>query len=270
MPSVENKIRIKQNKKLLNEIRNSRHESRIWKFRLKPIIIKKLRAFSEGDEFSHKYSISDAIESIQLTAKSSDQLVNRSLHKKPANEDSAFLVYSINPNGSVSVIIYPHSSIYSRWDRAHYTIAVYSSPCQLIGVFGERKILSHIKLFSKVILRSLVVSPVKRDKFISGLGKMSDRYEKMYSSSTEERRAKSSAEVGLGAGLVGGLIASTILPFLQTLGKDMREDIYRSPENAYEKFYNFIASNLTTLNLLIFSLVLSLVIMFMIKRAIRG
>jgi hypothetical protein len=56
--------------------------------------------------------------------------------------------------------------------------------------------------------------------FLEKLGKASDCYESMFAIRSEARKAWANAQIALGAGLSGGLIASTIIPFAQRYGSE--------------------------------------------------
>ncbi|WP_143295341.1 hypothetical protein [Burkholderia pseudomallei] len=137
-------------------------------------------------------------------------------------EEDACLVYSMHQNGTVIVTIYPHSSEWAKWEKKSYVVDFFPSPAGLSGSVGDKRIRKHIALFLQVAHKSMAVSSVRDNSLIEKLAKANDRYERIFATRSEARRAWADAQVALGAGLLGGLVASTILPFAQTYGAEKR------------------------------------------------
>ncbi|CAN0621075.1 protein of unknown function [Burkholderia multivorans] len=287
------KLKAKQDLKALRQVQLAVYAEINWLVDIEPRLARLTAVFTGRQEYPHRYFVAQREPcsfSFQVNAVCANRVRKMenagSAPVSSTREEDAVLVYSMHANGSISVMLSPHCSEWEHWEKKYYTIAMYESPYDLMGVHGEKRILKHIQLFLEVAKRSMAISPVRNDRFIARLGKRSDRYEAMYSSRAEERRALSNAEVGLGAGLLGGLIASTIMPFLQQLGKDMRDsvaDVNRvcsgpgiSNQHACEVNYptyvldKFFGSLLTTGHLLFAALVLSIVTILLMKRSLRG
>ncbi|NHV25858.1 hypothetical protein [Burkholderia sp. D-99] len=287
------KIKVAYDEKARRQVDLAERAKVNWNVDLEPRLTRLTKDFASEDGFSHRYFVARRdldmfhfqVDAVCLTRIRAIDNGGRSCFPYVA-EENASLVYSMHANGSVAVILYPHSSELSRWDKASYTIAIYKSPSCLAGIVGNKRIKKHIRIFMEVAKRSMVVAPVRNDGFIAHLAKKSDRYEGMYSNRSEERRALSNAEVGLGAGLLGGLIASTILPFLQAWGKDLRDAASavnttcsepgvmnrQACEAAFPTYVydHFFGGFLTTGNLLVAALVLSFVTILLMKRSLRG
>lgn len=287
------KLIAEQDLKALRQVYLARYAEINWVVDLEPRLTRLTAAFIDRQGFPHRYFVSHLGPrsfQFQVNAVCSNS-VRRLMRDESAPQSStweehAALVYSMHANGTISVTLYPHRSEWGHWEKKSYTIAVYESPYALMGALGNKRILKHIQLFLEVAKRSMAIGPIRDDRFIVRLGKRSDRYEAMYSSRAEERHALSNAAVGLGAGLLGGLIASTIMPFLQALGKDMRDSVAQVKsvcsgpgipnQHACEVSYptyvpdQFLGSLLTTGNLLVAALVLSIVTILLMKRSLRG
>lgn len=287
------KLITEQDLKALRQVYIARYAELNWVVDLQPRLARLTAAFIDRQGFPQSYFVSPLEpRSFQFQVNAVCSYSLRRLKRDESElqssipEGHSVLVYSMHANGSISVALYPHCSEWGRWEKESYTIAVYESPYALMGALGNKRILKHIQLFLEVAKRSMAIGPIRDDRFIARLGKRSDRYDAMYSSRAEERHALSNAEVGLGAGLLGGLIASTIMPFLQALGEDMRDSVAQvksfcsKPEilnqhacevgNPTYLADQFLGSLLTTGNLLVAALVLSIVTILLMKRSLRG
>lgn len=142
------------------------------------------------------------------------------------SEEPACLVYSLRHDGSILVIIFPHKSSWKTYGRdTHYIIGYYETSNDLAGFAGDSVLRGHLKLFLRVIsLSSAITIPTRSSsRLLEQLELETDRYSKIYDSKNEQRRALKEAELGLGAGLTAGLIASTLFPMLQLIGKEASE-----------------------------------------------
>lgn len=143
-----------------------------------------------------------------------------------AVEQPASLVFSLHPNGSVAVSVYPHKSDWGTFGRdAYYIIGLYRSTNELAGSAGDAIIRGHIKLFLRLASLSLAVSlPTKSSaRLLEKLESETNCYSRIYDSKSEQRRAIVESELALGAGLAAGLIASTLFPMAQSIGKEAGE-----------------------------------------------
>lgn len=151
-------------------------------------------------------------------------------------EDPAYLVYSLHPNGSVVVIAYPPSSAHARPDaradptgtpRAdegspHYIIDYFPRACQLAGLAGPARVRKHLRKLGKlsVLTRARAVPTPTSERFLRGLSRRAERFAFVHHSAQDARVHRLSQELALGIGLIAGLIASTIFPLARDYGKE--------------------------------------------------
>jgi len=201
-------------------------------------------------------------------------------------EEDASLVYSMHQSGAVFATISPHSSAWSKWEKRSYVVDFIRSPSDLAGPVGDKRVRKHIALFLEVAHRSMAVSSISDDGFIEKLGKSSDRYESVFATRSEARRAWADAQIALGAGLLGGLIASTIIPFAQSYGSEKRA-LATAVETTCKNFVQYASERacnlahpnyvvvrwvgeiLSTGNLLLTALVISLVTVVIMTKILR-
>jgi hypothetical protein len=69
-----------------------------------------------------------------------------------------------------------------------------------------------------------------KDAYLERLSRYSERYESLYASRDDARRAWSDSRVALGTGLIGGLIASSLIPMLPVIGTEARVRIKEHQE----------------------------------------
>lgn len=266
-----------------------------WFADLYPRLVRLSEPFTQGSErFPHLFfTPSEPTRSyhFQLNAVSTKILrplvVDDSEHKvSHIREEDATLVYSMHQSGAVSVTISPHSSEWSKWEKKYYVVDFIRSPSDLAGPVGDKRIRKHIALFLEVAHRSMAVNGISDDGFIERLGKSSDRYESVFATRVEARRAWADAQIALGAGLLGGLIASTIIPFAQSYGSEKRA-LATAVETACKTFASYaseracnlahptyvvdhwIGEVLSTGNLLVIALAISLVTVVIMTRILR-
>lgn len=168
-----------------------------------------------------------------------------------SDEVPASLVYSMHVNGSIAVLIYPHDSKWSKMGRdSGYTIAAYRSANELAGNVGDAEIEKHLDFFIKVAAASVASRPPSRrtEKLLRLLEEKNSFYSKIYSSTKEHKKTMLNAELGLAAGLIGGLIASTILPLSQTFGKEKFIEAEKHKLNCTQSYPSDPNSRATCLN----------------------
>lgn len=258
----------------LNAWTNARNSRLGWVFDLEPRL-RRISAplISQGTAREHKYHEirPDHREpKFQISA-----FTNRSYPQKPDNsgklkivaEEPASIVFSLHPNGSVAVLLYSHTSGWGSFGRDPcYIVGVYRSTNELAGPAGDAIIRSHIKLFLRLAsLSQAVAIPGKSSaRLLEKLETATNRYSRIYNSKSDQRRAIVESELALGAGLAAGLVASTLFPMAQSMGKDLAirvQDIgirCRAPggqaTSAYEKclsdrnyhFQSFVANAFST------------------------
>lgn len=189
-------------------------------------------------------------------------------------------------NGSIVVRVYPHSSQWSKWEKDSYVVDFLNSPSDLGGPAGDRRIRKHITLFLKVAYRSMALSRVRNDRFVENLARSDDKYERVYATRSEARKSWDDAQIALGAGLLGGLIASTIIPFAQNYGSEKRIRA-AGVEASCREFLPYVSENACTLaqadyvadrwvgsllstgNLLLAAITITLVTVVIMKRILR-
>lgn len=137
-------------------------------------------------------------------------------------EQHAALVYAQHEHGGVVVTVYPHSSASGKLDKRYFIIDYVPSPNDLAGSRGDARIGRHLATFLKVARRSMVTYGFGKDDYLDRLSRYSERYESLYESRDDARRAWSDSRVALGTGLIGGLIASSLIPMLPAIGAEAR------------------------------------------------
>lgn len=211
------------------------HYSKLgWIFDLEPRLNEIVAPLINEEKFSeHRYYVikgNDNRFHFQISAHT-----NRRYPPKPSGdgtfkvvvEDPASLVFSCHPNGSVVVIVNPHKSKWMTFGRdTHYVIGHYSSTNDLAGAAGSSLIRQHIILFLNLASVSLAASvPAKSsERLLAKLELKTNRYSRIYESKNDQRRAITEYELALGAGLATGLIASTLFPLVQSMGKEAGEN----------------------------------------------
>lgn len=140
-------------------------------------------------------------------------------------EQHAALVYSQHEHGGVFVTVYPHSSASGKLDKGHFIIDFASTPDHLAGSRGDARIRRHLATFLEVARRSMVTRGFSKDHFLDRLSRHSEQYESLYASRDDARRAWNDSRVALGTGLIGGLIASSVIPMLPMVGAEARARI---------------------------------------------
>lgn len=210
--------------------RNARNSRLGWVFDLEPRLHKMgAPLVGQTGHSEHRYHIikhDDSKFNFQISA-----YTNRLYPPRPDEsgklttvvEDPASLVFSCHPNGTVIVIAYPHASKWGTFGRdKNYIIASYNSTNDLAGAAGDAMICKHIKLFLKLTSLSLasVVPNKSSARLLEKLELETNRYSRIYESKNEQRRAIVESELALGAGLAAGLVASTLFPMAQSIGKE--------------------------------------------------
>lgn len=190
-------------------------------------------------------------------------------------EEHAALVYAQHEHGGVFVTVYPHSSASGKLDKGHFIIDFAPSPDHLAGSRGDARIRRHLATFLKVARRSMVTRGFSKDDYLDRLSRYSERYESLYASRDDARRAWTDSRVALGTGLIGGLIASSVIPMLPVIGSEARATIREHQDSCAVQHYTAVtcaqhfprdrmdklaADGLTTGNVLIGTAVISLLV----------
>jgi hypothetical protein len=199
---------------------------------------------------------------------------------------AAQITFTLHSNGSIAVTIYPHVSETSKFGRdKEYTVALFESAKELIERGGEKKIQNLFELYLKVVVESDPRKQPSRtsQKLISYLEQRARKFQAPFSSRKSHREAVVSGAVGLGMGLMGGLIASTILPMAQGYGQIAKQKIDNAkcglPENTAAYFHcmndsvNWVdrlaAKTLTTGTLLLAALAILVITAWLMKRVLK-
>lgn len=142
------------------------------------------------------------------------------------SDSAATLTYNFHVNGSIVVTLSPHVSSWSKVGRtAQFTLDYYASPQLLSGPGGSQLIRRHLRTLLDVARYSqahCLPSPAS-GKLIAKLERSTARYTRMNRTFDEALRTERDAELALGTALIGGLIASTLLPLSQIYGKEKRD-----------------------------------------------
>lgn len=190
-------------------------------------------------------------------------------------EEHAALVYAQHEHGGVFVTVYPHSSASGKLDKGHFIIDFVPSPDHLAGIRGDARIRRHLATFLKVARRSMVTHGFSKDDYLNRLSRCSEQYESLYASRDDARRAWNDSRIALGTGLIGGLIASSVIPMLPMIGSEARATIKEHQDSCAVQHYSaticaqhyprdrmdkLAADGLTTGNVLIGTAVISLLL----------
>lgn len=206
-----------------------------------------------------------------------------------AREQPGSLVYSIHPNGSIAVIAYPHASVHAGLKGEKFFLDLVPCASDLAGSSGSARIANHLSTFDQLCLVSAArTAPTARTgRVLRRLRARGERFQNMFDSSGEARRHRLSQELTFGAGLVAGLIASTILPLARDFGNEVRSAAHDSMDFCQRTFSaspsrieeclrarvyyldQGLAVWLATPRVLVFALVLSAVVLSMIWRNLR-
>jgi hypothetical protein len=204
--------------------------------------------------------------------------------RRPEQEENAALVYSQNEHGGIMVTVHPHASARGKLDKGHFVIGYYPSPDHLAGSRGDALICHHLATFLKVARRSMVTHGFGKDDYLERLSRRSERYESLYASRDDARRAWSDSRVALGTGLIGGLIASSIIPLLPTIGTEARARFSEHQQLCAVQHYNatvcaqnfpddrwgkWVGDRLTAVSVLIGTAVVSGLVMWYLRRLFR-
>lgn len=214
--------------------KNAHYSELGWQFDLEPRLRKLASPLLGEHEYSeHRYYVVSGAElkkrQFQVSAHT-----NRFYPSKPGDdsaggvstEDPASIVYSLHVNGGVAVLLYPHKSTWGTFGRDRpYIIGVYRNTNELAGAAGDAVIRGHIELFLQLLRMSMAVQTPNKssERLLAKLENLSNRYSGIYGSQTEHRRVIIESELALGAGLAAGLVASTLFPMAQSIGKEKAE-----------------------------------------------
>lgn len=137
-------------------------------------------------------------------------------------EQPAHLVYSMHPNGSLILLLYPHASDSASVSGPFIVDLLQSARC-LGGRAGSALIRRHARMALKLSLFSSVIWFPQRSsgRFIRKLQRLHDRYQRVFRDDEERRKNKVLHDVSLGVGLAGGLIASTLFPLAAEIGQSL-------------------------------------------------
>lgn len=151
-------------------------------------------------------------------------------------EEPATLTYTLHVDGSVAVLLSPHKSIHKNFRKTSYILTVYPGARSLAGSAGYNQIKRSCGLLHNLSQFSLTLNPPspQAEKFFEGLESQSQAYELLYENKNEADRNRLNQQMGLGIGVAGGLVASTIFPLFATMGADARTRT-KEQMNACEK-----------------------------------
>ncbi|WDZ95761.1 hypothetical protein Herbaro_20145 [Herbaspirillum sp. WKF16] len=158
--------------------------------------------------------------------------------KTPTASD---IVFSLSSNGSVVVLLYPHRSEKRDYVRdTCYVVGHHAHASEFLRSNRDDLLRGYFELFFELLSETdpRNQSSPTTARLIKRLEKKTERFEKMFPSRAEQKSAILNAEVGVAMGLVGGLIASTVFPMIETLGKDATArivDIRKGCETAANK-----------------------------------
>lgn len=181
-------------------------------------------------------------------------------------ESNAKLIYSMNVDGSVAVILYPHKSEIHRSKLDHYLIDMIENSAQIASQVGRSRINKHLKRFKLISdITNVRRHPQKQDlKAINKLLKTHKKFSSLYENYAEERKVSQQADIAFGTGLAGGLIASSIVPMLISFGDSSRALSAKDCDLLCE----FAAKNFTPGWIVIIAILVLIVVIFKIRSVI--
>lgn len=293
-------VKTRLNKKALNmsnfemQIAKAQESTKKWDDSVKKLIQKKIIEIINSNKIpAHivhvrvEPGIWKGLHTVQVEAISKNNTLFKEAGYGTSTEKSASLVYSPSYNGSVVVIVYPHKSeasepLYKEDD--YYIIDLVSTSDFFTGIEGCARIRKHLNIFSDTCgyTHFEYMPDRKSEHLINKLIKSHNKFRSMYSSYNEKRQAELNANMALGAGLVAGLIASSIFPLGLAYGdhetalvKEIIErcsaakDVQRCWDSSLYSFHNFLSSVLSVEGLIITAAVLSVAALWLMRQMLK-
>lgn len=177
----------------------------------------------EAKQFYKRHGLQAAVtqekEHPQVTVKVHSHTYLPALGDQPAcAEQASSLVYSLHPNGTVAVIAYPHFSGHQKqMEGAPFVLDVATHPRELAGAAGKARVRQHLRLFTRFAIetRAHMRPDLRTMKLVRKIEARAHRYRFVYESAAKAREERQKGEVTLGAGVIAGLLAGTVVPLVQ-------------------------------------------------------
>ncbi|MGF6571643.1 hypothetical protein ABH945_003764 [Paraburkholderia sp. GAS333] len=199
-------------------------------------------------------------------------------------EEPASLRYEMHPDGSIAVILKPHSSPLRGLNESVLVIDYARSSNEFAGDCGNRRLSRHISalLFVCDASHSMSCPSPATGRHLRKIQRKSDKYRDLYQGScTQKRKAERDADIALGTGLAGGLVASTLLPLARDAGNNAQQRLVnqhcdgphyaetRCNANAYIVRDHSISSVFTTESVLFAGILIFLSVLVFIRRMFK-
>lgn len=200
-----------------------------------------------------------------------------------AQEEPASLRYEMNPDGSVAVLLTPHSNPLRTLNEKIFLIDWVKSSHAFAGEWGNHRLSLHISAFLRLcdVSHGLTLPSRSSGRYLRKLQRKSDKFRNLYGSYTQKRKAERDADIAIGTGLAGGLVASTLLPLARDAGDNARKRLIhrkcddqhfmeaRCSSEAYAVRDRFISSVFTTESVFLVGLVMFVGVLMFIRRMFK-
>lgn len=232
----------------------------------------------------------DGLPGFEIVGKS-ETLYSRSacsfpLPKKVSFEQEglASLRYEMNPDGSIAVIVTPHSSPLRELTESHFLIDFARSSHDFAGDSGNRRLRRHISAFLFLCDASHGKScpNPSTGRHLRKIQRDSNKYRDLYNgSNTQKRKAERDADIAIGTGLAGGLVASTLLPLARDAGSSAQQRLVelkcdgphyteaQCTANSFVVRDHIISTTFTTESVLFVGLVMFVGVLVFIRRMFK-
>lgn len=243
------------NRQTNNSLQRSRYSHITWQTETRPHLESALSRFAWPTPFRlvqiprDSHTIQVDLHSDRLFEKPSDDGSTKSSMER---EKPASLVISIHLNGAIAFNASGCSSSFAALDSNAFIIGLYRDAQHLAGSAGHKLVEKSLHKFSKLAVISLTErAPTRSDGiFLARLYRISSRFNNLYPTPQDARRAAQSQYIAFAGGLAGGLIASSIFTTLLKVG----ENLHQQPWYV-SIFYQPVAVLLMEIGLTIVSLV---------------
>jgi hypothetical protein len=199
-------------------------------------------------------------------------------------EKLASLRYEMNPDGSIAVIVTPHSSPLHKLTESHFLIDFARSSHAFTGDCGNRRLRRHISPFLFLCDASHGTScpSPSTGSYLRKIQRKSNKYRDLYNGSyTQRRKDERDTDIALGTGLAGGLVASTLLPLARDAGSNARQRLVdlkcdgshyieaQCTANSFVVRDHFVSTTFTTESVLFVGLVMFVGVLVFIRRMFK-
>ena len=250
----------------------------------------KHRIFSYADRYKDYWKLCESSESkdiLTIDLFFSDDLDKNCFDKIDQTRRAATIVYCIEPNGSVIVLVYTNSSLKldTQEHEKCFVINAVSHARKYAGDAGSKRVIKDLRKFLRIAFSAdrCALNSRSTASFFRGLEVRGAKLAKLFPPNKRCSDSQLSNEVSFGIGLASGLIASAIWPFAKDFGsekgalaKDIEERckaltldhvfLVKCLENGGYHVNKFVSEALSTGVLLMLALSLTAVALFKLWR----